>query len=154
MTDGEKIMIITAPSVGVTGAIMAASGTEDPQLEAERQHIGKTLVSVTVTKDQHEPHQEYIRYTFTGGGYTEWARHIPVTEHKLAILVKALELAIENGNSWQLDATGVKGSHTINTWLKKSCKALSHPTNWKVLDKSINWPEWLKKEYQEEKEGD
>ena len=154
MTDGEKIMIITAPSVGVTGAIMAASGTKDPQLEAERQNVGKTLVSVTVTKDQHEPHQEYIRYTFTGGGYTAWARHIPVTEHKLAILVKALELATIDGNAWYEEYRTGPRDVTMANWIEVAQIALQHPANWKVLDKSINWPEWLKKEYQEEKEGD
>ena len=112
----------------------------DMELEAAQMHVGKKLVSVERKNDN-------IRYNYEGGGSFQYLVHIPVPEHKLAILVKALDLATEEVNGWFEESRSKPGSFTINHFVKDAEARLKSKEyyQWSVLDKSVDWPEWLQK---------
>ena len=90
--------------------------------------VGKKLESVVSDG-------EGVRFTFEGGGYRWWRHSIPVNEHKLALLEKALELSCRPswGDPEDADAT---------YWIEKAVEALKDPVKWKIED-HIVWPQWV-----------
>ena len=122
-----------------------ASDFYDELVEVERLHVGDKLTSVT-------KHNCDIRYTFENSGYSQWHLFIPINEHKLAILIKALELCNKDRIKWVERTRGLVGISNINTWLKKAEETIKSTTEWKVTDESVNWPEWLLEQEKEQNE--
>jgi hypothetical protein len=97
---------------------------------ADRMFLGKKLVGVSALNGGE-------KFTFEDGSSYWHALHIPVNEHKLALLEKALELC--NRPTWG-DSEDADSSY----WIHKAAMKLADPIEWKRLEPPIIWPQWIR----------
>lgn len=105
----------------------------DMGVEADRElFVGKTLESVTRKQDG-------VEYRFKGGGYFWHRSHIPINEHKLALLEKALDMC---GSAYNNCLGGTYQPSTSSDWIKWAARDISTSDKWAVTQ-TIEWPEWV-----------
>jgi hypothetical protein len=109
----------------------------DMEIESSRElFVGKTLESVTRKGDG-------VEYRFKEGGYFWQRSHIPVNEHKLALLEKALELATKDSNYWLGELRSEVGNSTPSDYILEAEIAIKDKEAWRPIFGPILYPKWI-----------